>query len=67
MECQYCQRDTDRLTKISIYGEGLWVCKDCYQLIDKHRHHPYSQVMEKVAMFEAGYHANRKLAEIGKD
>ncbi len=35
-----------------------------YQVIRGHRHKPYSKVIDKVAMFEAGYHANRKLARI---
>lgn len=62
MECQFCQGDTDGLLKLSTYGEGIWVCESCYKLINEHRHQPYSQVMEKVAMLEAGYHVNRKLA-----
>jgi ribosomal protein L37AE/L43A len=49
---------------MSIYGEGIWICNDCYRLIDEHRHKPYSQVMDKVAMLEVGYHVNRKAAKI---
>ena len=64
MECQFCHCDVSGLAKVSTYGEGIWVCDDCYKLIDEHRHQPYSQVLDKVAMFEAGYHANRKLAKI---
>ena len=62
MECQFCRKDVPRLMKKSIYGEGIWVCEDCYALIEQHRRQPYSQVMEKVAILECGYRANRKLA-----
>jgi len=62
MECQFCRKDVPRLTKKSTYGEGIWVCDDCYALIDRHHRQPYSQVMERVAMLECGYHFNRKLA-----
>jgi ribosomal protein L37AE/L43A len=62
MECQLCHRDVPGLAKVFTYGEGIWVCDDCHREIDKNRFHPYSQVMEKVAMLETGYHINRKLA-----
>ena len=64
MECQFCRKNAPVLIKKSTYGQGIWVCEDCYVLIDRHRSHPYSQVMERVAMLEAGYHVNRKLARI---
>jgi protein-arginine kinase activator protein McsA len=64
MECQYCHRgDATGLTRISVYGEGIMVCEDCRELIDRHRHQPYSQVMERMAMLESGYHLNRKIAK----
>jgi len=66
MKCQFCYRHVPSLTRKSVYAEGIWVCSDCYELIDKHRRHPYSQVMDKVGMLEAGYHVNRKLARIRK-
>ena len=64
MRCQFCSHTVSNLVKVSIYGEGIWVCGNCYELIGRHRHKPYSKVMDKVAMLEAGYHANRKLARI---
>lgn len=64
MKCQLCQCDVSGLARVFIYGKGIWVCSDCYRLVDEHRHQPYSQVMDKVAMLETGYHANRKLAKI---
>jgi ribosomal protein L37AE/L43A len=66
MECQFCHCDVSGLAKVSTYGEGIWVCEDCRKLIYEHRYQPYSQVMEKVAMLEAGYHVNRKLATINR-
>ena len=66
MECQFCHRDTDGRMKVFIYGKGIWVCENCYKLINEHRYQPYSQVMAKVAMLEAGYHINHKLARIRK-
>ena len=65
MKCQFCHSDVAGLARVSIYGEGIWVCDNCHKVIDQHRCHPYSKVMEKVAMLEAGYHVNRKLARIG--
>jgi len=64
MRCQFGDHNVPNLVKVSIYGEGIWVCGNCYELIRRHRHKPYSKVMDKVAMLEAGYHANRKLARI---
>jgi len=64
MKCQFCHCEAPGLAKVSIYGEGIWVCKECYDLIDEHRRQPCGKVMDKVAMLEAGYHVNRKLARI---
>ena len=64
MRCQFCDHTVLNLVKVSIYGEGIWVCGNCYELIGNYRNKPYSKVMDKVAMLEAGYHANRKLARI---
>ena len=63
MECQFCHRDVPGRIRRSVYGEDIWVCLDCYELIDNHRYQPYSQVMDKVAMLETGYYINRKLAK----
>ena len=64
MECQFCGKDVPLLMKKSTYGKGIWVCEECYALIDRHRRQPYSQVMERVAILECGYHVNRKLAKL---
>jgi len=66
MECQFCHRDVPGRIRRSVYGEDIWVCLDCYELIDNHRYQPYSQVMDKVAMLAAGYHVNRKVARLRK-
>jgi ribosomal protein L37AE/L43A len=66
MECQFCHCEAPGLIKKAVYGDGIWVCKECYELIDEHRYHPYSKVIDKLAMLEAGYYANRKLARIRK-
>jgi ribosomal protein L37AE/L43A len=64
MRCQFGDHNASSLLKVSIYGKGIWVCESCYELIRGHRNKPYSKVMDKVAMLEAGYHANRKLARM---
>jgi ribosomal protein L37AE/L43A len=66
MKCQFCHKDVPGLIRKFVYGDGIWVCPDCYKLIQTHRYQPYSQVMEKVAVLEAGYHVNRKLARATK-
>jgi len=66
MECQFCHQDVQGLIRKFVYGDGIWVCHDCYEKINKHKCHPYSQVMEEVAMLEAGYHVNCKLARARK-
>jgi len=63
MKCQLCHQDTTGLIVLRFYTrEGVRVCEKCYQAIDSHRHQPYSQVMERLAIAEAGYRANRKQA-----
>jgi ribosomal protein L37AE/L43A len=64
MECQFCHRETTTRIKKSVYSEGIWVCPDCRELIDKRLYQPYSQVIDKVAVLETGYYVNRKLARI---
>ena len=66
MECEFCHRDVPGRIRKSRYGKGIWVCPDCYKLIEAHRYQPYSHVTDKAAMLEAGYHVNRKLARIRK-
>jgi hypothetical protein len=62
MKCGFCHCDAPGLIRKAVYGDGIWVCGQCYDVIDKHRCHPWCKVMDKVAMLEAGYHVNRKLA-----
>jgi len=65
VKCDYCEGDTPCLIRLRVYTpEGIQVCEGCYQAIDSHRHKPYSKVMDKLAMAEAGYHVNRKLARM---
>ncbi len=61
MKCQLCHQNTTGLIVLRVYtSEGIQVRGECYQAIERHRHQPYSKVMEKLAMAEAGYHINRK-------
>ena len=62
MPCELCGENVSGRTRVSKYGTGIWVCGTCYELIQANRHKPYSKVMDKLAMAEAGYHVNRKLA-----
>jgi ribosomal protein L37AE/L43A len=63
MNCDFCQQDVPGLIKLRIYTpQGIWVCEECYKAIDSHRHKPYSKTMGKLALVEAGYPVNRKLA-----
>jgi len=63
MKCQFCEQDAPGLIKLRLYTpEGIWVCEECYTAIDSHRHKPYSKIMDKLALVEAGYRVNRKLA-----
>jgi hypothetical protein len=63
MKCDFCQRDTLGLINLRVYTpQGIRVCEECYKTIDSHRHKPYSKIMDKLALVEAGYPVNRKLA-----
>jgi len=63
MKCEFCEGRAPGLIRLRVYApHGIQVCNACYQAIDSHRHRPYSKVMDKLAMVEAGYHVNRKLA-----
>jgi len=66
MRCQFCDHDVPNLVRVSSYGKGIWVCGNCFEMIQAHSHKPYSKVMDKVALLEAGYHVNRKLARTNK-
>ena len=63
MICEFCRRSVAGLIVLRVYtAQGIRVCEGCYQVIDSRRHKPYSKVMDKLALLEAGYHVNRKLA-----
>lgn len=65
MKCQLCGKDSDILLRLSFYTrESIEVCRNCRELVEKNKHKPYSKVMEKLAMAESGYYANRKLARL---
>lgn len=65
MKCQLCHHSTTGLVVLRVYtSDGIEVCGECCQAVESHRHQPYSKVMERVAMAEAGYQANRKRARL---
>ena len=67
MRCKFGNHDAQGLIHLSIYTQrGILVCADCYELINRHRYQPYSKVMDKVALLEAGYQVNRKVAELAR-
>jgi ribosome-binding protein aMBF1 (putative translation factor) len=64
MKCDFCGREALNLISLRVYTrEGIQVCKDCYEEIQRHLHRPYSKVMDKLALAEAGYYVNRKMAK----
>jgi len=65
--CDFCGKSVAGLVVLRVYTpHGIRVCEECYQTINNHRHKPYSKVMDKLAMVEAGYRVNRKLATMPK-
>ncbi len=66
VSCELCGKNIPSRTRVCTYGAGIWVGYECgcYELVQGNRHKPYSKVMDRVAMAEAGYYANRKLARI---
>jgi ribosome-binding protein aMBF1 (putative translation factor) len=63
MQCDLCHRSTSGLIYVRLYTpKGIKVCEACYSQVDRHRHKPYSKIMDKVALAEAGWYVNRKLA-----
>ena len=66
MVCELCGQSISSRTRVCTYGSGIWVGHECgcYQLIRQNRHKPYSRVMDRVAVAETGYHANRKIARL---
>ena len=63
MKCEFCHQDAPGLIHLRVYTpQGIKVCEACYEAIASHRRKPYSKVMDKLAMLEAGYLVNHKLA-----
>jgi ribosome-binding protein aMBF1 (putative translation factor) len=66
MKCEFCERDAPALITLRVYTrQGIKVCEECYRIIDSHRHKPYSKIIDKLAIAEASYYVNRKLAKDG--
>jgi ribosomal protein L37AE/L43A len=64
VKCEFCYDNAPSLINLRVYTpKGIWVCKECYETINSHLHKPYSKVMDKLAIAEAGYRVNRKLAK----
>lgn len=64
LECKFCNKIVQTLIRGSFWNVNLWICKDCYDLIDKNKHKPYSRVMEKYALLSSSYYLNRKIARM---
>jgi len=65
MECELCHRSASGLIRLRVYtSRGIQVCEECYKAVDSNRNKPYSKVMDKVALVEAGYYVNRKVATL---
>lgn len=68
VECDFCARDAPVLITLRVYTrQGIKVCEECYRMIDSHRQKPYSKVMDQLALVEAGYHVNRKMATLTRN
>jgi ribosome-binding protein aMBF1 (putative translation factor) len=68
VRCQFCGHKAPGLIILRVYtGQGIKVCAECYRTIDAKRHKPYSKVMDKLALIEAGYHVNRKMATLSRN
>jgi len=63
MECELCHRSASGLINLRVYTrQGIQVCEACYKAIDNNRHKPYSRIIDELAIAEAGYYVNRKVA-----
>jgi hypothetical protein len=63
MQCDICHQPASGLIYLRLYTpKGIKVCEACYNAIDRNRHKPYSRIMDEVAIAEAGWYVNRKLA-----
>jgi ribosome-binding protein aMBF1 (putative translation factor) len=68
VNCEFCGHDAPSLIILRTYTpQGIKVCEECYRTIDSHRRHPYSKVMDRLALLEAGYHVNRKIAAVTRN
>jgi len=65
MECELCHRRTSALIHLRVYTpKGIQVCEECYEAVDSNRYKPYSKIMDRLAIAEAGYYVNRKVATL---
>jgi len=63
MKCRLCNQKAGALIHLRVYSQkGIAVCEDCYELVMNSRGKPYSKVMDRLALAEAGYYVNRKRA-----
>ncbi len=63
MNCQFCGQKSETLVYLRFYTrKGIKSCANCRSEIERNKGKPYSKVMEKLAVLEAGYKVNRKLA-----
>ena len=63
MKCPLCGKETKALVCYRCYtSEGVMVCPGCRDQAEQHKSKPYSKVMDRLAVFEAGYRINRKRA-----
>jgi hypothetical protein len=63
LHCPMCDKDVPGLVRHTEYTIGAMICQGCDKLVYDHRHKPYSKVMDKFAIIEAGYQINRKMAK----
>ena len=62
MKCGLCQGKTEAIIMLRHYSrEGIGVCRQCYDHVELNKGKPYSRVIERLAVAEAGYYINRKL------
>lgn len=63
MDCELCHKPKQGTVKVQVWTrEGAYVCGECRDLVARKRHQPYSKVMDRLALAEAGYYINRKRA-----
>jgi len=63
MKCPLCHESVPALVRVTRYSrKGVFVCTGCRDQVEAKERQPYSKVMERLALAETGYHANRKLA-----